>query len=334
MRRRLLQRLLLAPFFLAAPASARAQPKKARVGVVFYNVPMLELRGPAPQSPFARALVQGLSDRGWIVGENVEVHWRSSEGNHGRIPALVQELLEARIDVLVASGNDIAAESVKRSPGTAVVLGSSDFPVENKLVASLAKPGGSITGLTNWVGVALDSKRLALLKETAPAITRVAVLGPPEFGRMPAETINAAEALAVRLAFIPVGRIEDLPRAFEEATRVGANGLFVMDYPFAFVAANQAAINILAVKYRLPAMHSASTAANSGALLTFAPDVLASFRRAGYYVDKILRGAKPGELPIEQPARLDLTVNLAAARAIGLSIPASVLAQATRVINE
>jgi putative ABC transport system substrate-binding protein len=333
-----LLRGLLVVLAAATWAHAQPQPKVARIGVVFYNVPMRELSGPMPSSPFGRAVVEGLRERGWVVGQNAQIHWRSSEGRHERLPALVNELLDIPIDILVASGNDIAAASVKRSPATPVVLGSSDFPVENGLVASLARPGGSITGLTNWVGTSLNAKRLSLLKEAVPAISRVAVLGPPSESPAPrrfsAETQAAADALGIRIFHVALDKQERTEDAFAEALRSGANAILVVDYPFAFVKANVVRINEVALKHRLPVLHSASTAADEGSLLTFAPDITANFRRAGYYVDKILRGAKAGDLPIEQPDTLQLVVNTKVARSLGLTIPVSLVTQASRVISE
>jgi putative ABC transport system substrate-binding protein len=317
-------------------AHAQPQPKVARIGVVFYQTPLAELTGAMPASLTGRALVEGLAERGWVVGRNAQIHWRSAEGRYDRLPGLVRELLDIPIDVLVAGGNDIAAESVKRSPSTPVVLASSDFPVESGLVTSLARPGGNITGLSNWIGTSLNAKRLSLLKEAVPAVSRVAVIGPTGLTRrrFSPETQAAADALGIQLLPINIDKPEDGARAFAEAIRAGANGVLVLDYPFAFVRANQVLINDLAMKHRLPVLHSASTAADSGSLLTYAPDITVNFRRAGYFVDRILRGAKAGELPIEQPDTLHLVVNTKVARSMGLTIPVSVLTQASRVISE
>jgi putative ABC transport system substrate-binding protein len=320
----------------AVPCGAQV-PKQARIGVLFYNVPMSELEGPAPTSPFGRAVVEGLRERGWLAGQNARIYWRSSEGRHERLPALVRELLDIPVDVIVASGNDIAALSVRKSPGTPVVLGSSDFPVENGLVASLARPGGSITGLTNWVGTSLNAKRLSLLKEAVPSISTVAIFGPPGGSPEPrwffAETQAAADSLGIRIVPVVLDRVEGTDAAFAEALRAGANAILVLDYPFAFMKSAATRINQKAHKHKLPVLHSASTAADAGSLLTFAPDIANNFRRAGYFVDKILRGAKPADLPIEQPDTLQLVVDLKAARAMGIKIAPSVITQATRIIE-
>jgi putative ABC transport system substrate-binding protein len=324
-------------FLFAGVGEAASAPETVRrVGVVFYNVPLAETRGPMPASPFARALVEGLKERGWVEGRNLRIFWRSGEGDPGRIPKIVAELVALPVDLLVASGNDIAAETVKRAPGIPVVLGSSDYPVESGLVASLARPGGNVTGLTNWVGRALNAKRLALLKEAVPSVSRVAFFGPfsdPTEAKFSPETQAAADALGVTVFGVGARSADQLEAAFAQAVASGADAIFVLDYPFAFVSANQVRIGELAIRRRLPVIHSASTAAQAGALLTYATDIEANFQRAGYYVDRILRGAKPADLPIEQPAKLQLVVNRKAARAIGVTLPASILAQADRVID-
>ena len=221
--------LLAASVFAQAPAAPRT------IGVVFYNVPARELAGDAPESPFARALIEGLRDKGWQSGRNVRLVWKTSEGRHERIPALVDELIGMRIEVLVASGNDMAAAAVKRSPALPVVLGSSDYPVENGLAKSLARPGGSVTGLTNWVDRSLDAKRLSLLKEAVPRATRIAMMCPAEMARFDEEVLEAARKLGVELVRLPVDAAPQLERAFEHARERRADAVLVGDYPFAFV---------------------------------------------------------------------------------------------------
>ena len=182
----------------------------------------------------------------------------------------------------------------------------------------------------------MNAKRLSLLKEAVPGLTRVAFLGPAAIRREPGfspETQAAADAIGVSMVKVVADRPADLEQAFEDARRLGANGIFVIDYPFAFVKKHQVMISEMATRHRLPAIHSASTAAEAGALLTYAHDISENFRRAGHLVDKILRGAKPAEIPLEEPARLELVVNLRAAREIGLAVPPSILIQASRMIE-
>jgi ABC-type uncharacterized transport system substrate-binding protein len=324
--------MLLMALGLIAFAQPGATPRV--VGVVFYNVPMRELGASAPESPFARALLEGLRERGWTQGRNLRVEWRSAEGRYEQIPSLVEELVRLRVEVIVASGNDIAAESVKRSPGLPVVLGSSDYPVEAGLAQSLARPGGSVTGLTNWVDRSLNAKRLSLLKEAAPLVSTVAMLGPGEAlaGGFSPETQQAADALQIKLFKLGVDHRDELASAFDQAVARRADAIFVVDYPFAFVKENQVAMSALALKHRLPAIHSTSSAAEAGALMTYAPNIYANFRRAGHYVDKILRGAKPADLPIEQPSTLELVLNLRAAKSIGIVFPPTLRLQAVREI--
>ena len=321
---------------LLASISAFAEADKpARIGVVFYTVPLRDTAGAVPANPIARAFVEGLREKGWVDGRNAHIAWRSAQGEYQRLPALVEELVRMPVDILVASGDDIALESIKRSPALPVVMASADDPIGRGLIASLARPGGSITGVGNWVGRNLNAKRLALLKEAVPGVTRVAVLAPLagiERGFLP-ETAAAARSLGISIFGIGADRFADLEPAFEAALRSGANGIFVTDYPLAFAKTNQVRISELAVKHRLPAIHSASTAADEGALLTYGADISGNYRRAGHLVDKILRGAKPGDIPFEEPAKMELVVNLKAAKAIGLTIPTSVLIQASRTID-
>lgn len=332
------RRFLLAGLLAFVPCTlAQGGARQVVIGVVYYRTPLAELAGPVPESPTARAFVEGLQERGWVHGRNARIVWRSGIEHMRGVEGAVEELVRMPVDILVVGGNDIAQESARRAPSIPVVMASSDFPVENGIVASYSRPGGNITGLTNWVGRSLNAKRIALLKEAAPRLTRLAVLAHPVpagtkriFGD---ETQGAADALGVTLLHVGVNRFDALEAAFEKAVAGGANGIFVADYPFAFVRANQLRIVELAAKHRLPAIHSASTASDSGALLTYGFDIAENFRRAAHIVDKILRGAKAGEIPIEDPARLELVVNLKAARAIGLSLPPSILLQANRVIQ-
>ncbi len=334
----MIRRRQIVALFLASPLMALAQSKRVpRVGVVFYNVPLRELQPPSPSSPLAKALIEGLAEKGWAHGRNLELHWRSSEGQYDRLPGLVEELHRLPIDLLVASGNDIATKSIKRSPLTPVVLGSSDFPVENGLAKSMARPGGNITGLTNWVGSGLNAKRLSLLKQAAPATRKVAIVAPRWSSDTPRrfspETQAAADSLGIEIFLVSVENADQVDDAFAAAVRSGANAVFVLDYPLAFVHAAQANMAQAAIRHKLPAIHSAVNAGESGALLAYGPDIFSNFRRAGYYVDRILRGAKAGDLPIEQPDKLELVVNLKAAKAIGLVMPGPMVLQATRVIE-
>jgi putative ABC transport system substrate-binding protein len=316
--------------------SAQPASQVVTIGVLFYNVPTRETVGPRPENPLSRALVEGLRDKGWVDGRNARIVWRTAAEHPDGVKGTVHELLRIPVDILVASGNDFAVESRNRAPHIPVVLASSDFPVENGLVASLSRPGGNITGLSNWVGRNLNAKRLALLKESAPRSKRIAVM----WNSIPAGTEPfggaikaAAERLGVSLVHVPVDEMSQLEAALGSAVKAGADALFVIDYPFAFKKDSQVRLAQLAIQYRLPALHSASTAADHGALITYAPDIAQNYRRAAALVDKILRGAKAGDIPFEEPSRLELIVNLEAAKAIGLALPPSILTQASRVIQ-
>ena len=321
---------------LLASVTAIAEPRMVTIGVVFYTTPLRETVGPVPESPHARALVESLREKGWVDGRNARLVWRTAYEHPNGVAGTIDDLVRIPIDILVASGNDFAFESTRRAPKVPVVLASSDFPVEAGLVASLAKPGGNITGLSNWVGRGLNQKRLALLKEAAPRITRVAAVFnsiPAGTNPFSAEITAAAQSMGVSLLHVPVDRPDELESALAKGLAAGADAIFVADYPLAFRRENQLKIVDFCTKHRLPAIHSASNAADQGALLTFGPDIVDNYRRAAYFVDRILRGAKAGELPLEEPSTLHLRVNVKAARQIGLELPRSILTQATRVIE-
>jgi putative ABC transport system substrate-binding protein len=326
-------------FLLCAYAFAVAAERDVRVitiGVTFYTTPLRETAGPVPESPHARALLEGLRERGWIDGRNARLVWRSAAEHPQGVAGTIDDLLRIPVDILVVSGNDFAVESTRRMPNLPVVLASSDFPVENGLVASLSRPGANITGLSNWVGRGMNVKRLALLKEAAPRITRVAVLFnsiPPGAQPFSAEMLHASRSMGISVLHAPVDRLEELEPAVAKAIAIGADAMFVADYPFAFKRANQHKLAELCDRHKLPAIHSASNAVDQGAMMSYGPDVVENYRRSAYFVDRILRGAKPGDIPLEEPARLEIAVNLKAARRIGLELPRSILTQATRVIE-
>jgi len=332
-----LARLAVLLFLLAlVPAErAAAQPRPVIIGITFYTTPLRDTLGPVPESPHARALVEGLREKGWADGRNARLVWRTADEHPQGVAGTIDDLLRIPVDILVASGNDFAVESTRRAPHLPVVLASSDFPVENGLVASLAKPGGNITGLSNWAGRGLNIKRLALLKEAAPRIARVAAVFnsvPPGTNPFSREITAAAQSMGVSLVHAPVDRLDDLEPALAKAVASGADAVFVADYPLAFRREAQVRLVELCAKHRLPAIHSASSAAVQGALLTFGPDIVENYRRAAYFVDRILRGAKPGDIPLEEPAKLEFVVNLDAARQISLELPGSIVTQASRII--
>lgn len=303
-----------------APALGLAQsdPKVVRVGIVNYY-----------EGQRARLFVEAMSERGWIEGRNVQYLYRWVVP-HGK--AVLEELARVPVDVFVVFGNDIARAATQVPGAIPIVVATADYPVESGLVPSLSRPGGQITGVSNWVGRSLDAKRLALLKDAAPGLKKVAVFSTQWMQQWP-ETKAAAEGLGVQFIDLGPGEMTQLESVLKNAVDAGANGIFVMDYPRAFRDDHVSRITELAIKYRLPLVHSVPSAADKGALITYASDVREARRRAASLVDRILRGAKPGDLPFEDPASLRLVVNLDTARAIGLTVPPSLLIQATQIID-
>lgn len=322
---------------LAASLAVRSQPtgKVFQVGMVFNSISMAELAGSVPTPAGARAFVDGLRDRGWVDGKNIKIHWRSAEERYERRPALIEELARLPVDVLVVGGNYAVEEALQKTKTIPIVTVAVQAAVESKLVESLVRPGGNLTGLSQDPGGELQGKRLALLKQIAPKVTRVALLNAwysrPE-ANLPM-TLDAARELGISLFHQKIESIDGIEAAIDEAVRQGANGIFVTAaQPFSRKE-NQGRVHRAVERHRLPAIYLYQGSSDSGGLVTYADDPIGRYRRAAYYVDRILKGAKPGEIPIELPSRFELVVNLKAAKAIGLTIPASVLAQADRVIE-
>ncbi len=271
----------------------------------------------------------GLRDLGYVEGENVEVALRAADyGNATEIEALAAELVGLQIDVLVASGVTPAGAAARATSVAPVVLIDVGAPVETGLVQSLARPGGNVTGLTSFAPE-LAAKRLELLKEAAPSISRPAVLWGPTDTLELAATQAAAPRLGLQIRPLEVRTPEQLYPALDTATRQGADAIVVIATDVGYVP-----IATTALRARIPTVaHSRDFATVTGGLLALGPSYPAMHRRAATYVDKILKGTKPADLPVEQPTTFELVVNLKTAQALGLTIPPSVLIQATEVIQ-
>jgi putative tryptophan/tyrosine transport system substrate-binding protein len=283
-------------------------------------------------SPQLDALRQGLRDLGYIEGQNLLIEYRYAEGRHERIPQLIAELLGLKIDLILTSGptTPIAAKIIK---GVPVVFSISGDPVEAGIVASLARPGGNTTGMTFFASV-LAGKRVELLKEAAPETARIGVLANPnhageliEFR----ETETAAKALNVSVERHPAQVADDFAGAFSAIAKQRATA--IITFPDALMMTQRKEIAEFAVKQRVASVGGWSQFADAGALMTYGPNLFTSFKRIAFYIDKILKGAKPADLPVEQPTNVELVVNLKTAKQIGLTIPPSVLARADRVIK-
>jgi putative ABC transport system substrate-binding protein len=289
---------------------------------------------PSNPSPSEKLFQQGLRELGYISGKNIRFEFRYAEGNRDRIPTLVAELLESKVDVFV-TGNLTAIRAAKRaSQTTPIVMVTNADPVASGLIDSLASPGGNITGITN-LNRDLSGKRLELLKEIVPKVARVAVLwDETNEGSLTGfkEYEAAGAALKVTIQSLKIrGPNPDLEGAFQAAARERANALIPIRS--AVVIRYQKAIVDLAIRNRLPSMFDGSNSVEFGGLVSYATNEDDSFRRAAVLVDKILRGTKPADIPVEQPMKFELVFNLKTAKQIGLTIPPNVLVRADRVIR-
>jgi ABC-type uncharacterized transport system substrate-binding protein len=278
--------------------------------------------------------LQGLREHGYVVGQNIAIEYRFSEGQNDRLPGLAAELVNLKVDLILASGSPASFAAKQATSTIPIVMGSlAADPVETGLIVSLARPGGNITGMTE-MAAQLGGKRLELLQQTVPSLSRVAVFwNPPNpaYGPVLRALEVAAPLLGLELQRLEVRAPEDFESALQAAIRWRAGALFVPGDPL--VTNRPRVVADLALKYRLPTMTDFKELPGAGGLMSFGPDLVDSYRRAATHVDKILKGAKPADLPMEQPTKFDLVVNLKTARTLGLTIPASVLAQATQVIQ-
>ena len=278
--------------------------------------------------------LQGLREHGYVVGQNIVIEYRFSEGQNDRLPALAAELVDLKVDLILASGSPASFAAKEATSTIPIVMGSlAADPVETGLVVSLARPGGNITGMTEMASQ-LGGKRLELLKQVVPSLARVAVFwNPPNpaYGPVLRALDAAAPLLGLELQRLEVQVPEDFEGALQTASRRRVGALFVPGDPL--VTNRPRVIADLALKYRLPTMTDFKELPGAGGLMSFGPDLVDSYRRAATHVDKILRGTKPADLPMEQPTKFDLVVNLKTARALNLTIPQSVLIQATQVIQ-
>lgn len=330
--------LALALSLASFAAEGQAADRVLTIGIAFSAAPVADLLGERPANPVARAIRDGLRERGWVEGRNVRILWRSLEGQFDRGPAVIEEFVQLPVDVIVTFGNLLPAEAKRRTTKIPIVMGTSSDPARNRLVDSLARPGGNVTGLSFDIGRELHGKTLALLKQAAPHVSRVAILGQHVGSGMPTselqpDTLATARTLGLALIKLTFRTPDQLESTVADAVRQGADALYVLPGVSLAEAKNLVVIHQLAERYKLPAIHGILVGAESGGLLAYAPDIPELARRVPYYVDRILKGARPADLPIEQPSRYELIVNLKAAKAIGLAIPQSLLVQASRVID-
>jgi len=279
------------------------------------------------------AFRQGLREFGYVEGKNIVIEWRSAEGKPDRLPAVATELVRLKVDVIVTSGPTVTG-AVKQATSTIPIVMAQDIdPVGLGFVASLARPGGNITGLTT-LSPEISGKQLELLKEIVPRLSRVSVIGNstvPGGAQELKETEVAAGAFGVQLQYFDVRGPADIETAFQAAKKGRADALLVLGNPV--LNAHRKQVVDLAVKNQLPATYTRPEFVEAGGLMTYVASYNDLFRRAATFVDKILKGRKPADLPVEQPTKFEFIVNLKAAKQIGLTIPPNVLARADKVIR-
>jgi putative ABC transport system substrate-binding protein len=319
---------LLGVAALAPPLTARAQQPINKVSVGFLSVNARDA-----MKARTEAFQQGLSELGYFERQNVVVEYRFAEGKPDRLHALAGELVRLKVSVIVTEGTTATRYAKEVTSSIPIVMAQDPDPVGTGFVASLARPGGNITGLSN-LRTDLGGKRLEILKDILPGLSHVAVIGTsttPGNAQSLVDVERAAGALALRLQVLEISGPQDIETAFQAATNEHADAILVLASPY--LLSNRARVADVAVKGRVPTMYYASDYVKDGGLMSYGVNTIDLFRRAASYVDKIVKGAKPGDLPVEQPTRFEFVINLRSARAIGLTIPPAVLVRADEVIE-
>ncbi len=317
---------------VAWPLVARAQAVKIpRIGCLIFG----ELESPETRAALS-AFRQGLHERGYFDGQNIIFEYRAADGKFERLPGLATELVSLRVDIITAQNTPAGRAAQQATTTIPIVVTAMGDPVQDGLVASLAHPGGNITG-TTFLGPELVAKRLALLKELLPKISRVAVVWHPgafselTMRAMQREIAKAATILGMQLQFVEVRAPDEFEQAFSTITRERAEALF--QFPSTLLFVERRRLVGLTAMHRLPAMFNGREFVELGGLISYGANLLELFRQAATYVDKILKGAKPSHLPVEQPTKFELVVNLKTANTLGLIIPPSILARADEMIE-
>jgi ABC-type uncharacterized transport system substrate-binding protein len=314
---------------LAAPLAAQAQP----AGKV-YRIGFLGGTSRTANADMTNAFSQGLRELGYVEGQNVAIEYRYAEGKYERFPDFMNELVRLKVDVIVAVPT-AAALAAKNATGTIPIVTVAVFdPIESGLVASLARPGTNVTGLTLIAGAEIVGKYLELLKESLPKVSRVAVLWNPANAAHPSlvrEAESSARTLGLQLQLAGVRGPDEVDNALAAMARERVGALMVL--PDSMFVAERTRLAELATKHRLPAMYGLRLHAEAGGLMAYSANLPDSARRAAAFVDRILKGAKPADLPVERPTKFELVINLKTAKALGLTIPSAVLARADEVIR-
>ena len=309
-----------------ARSVAEAQPAAKIYRIGFFLVGTAE-----SVAPLVRTLTEGLRDLGFVEGRNLVFERRYADGNVERLPELAAELVRLRVDVIVTGSNIHIAAAQRATATIPIVMINAADPVGAGFITSLARPGGNITGLSLDASREILGKQLALLKEIAPKLSRVGVLRHVDSGSGFAELEAAARQLNVALETVIIRSLDDFEGAFAAMVGKRVGGVIVVGGGLIYIRREQ--IADYALKYRLPAVYLLKEGAEAGLLMSYGPNLLDLYRRAASYVAKILRGAKPGDLPVEQPTKFELVINMKTAKALGITIPQSLLLRADEVIH-
>ena len=305
-------------------AEAQPRPRVARVAL---------LDGGNLESHLWQAMRDGLRELGYVEGQNLIIEFRSAAGQFDRIPEILAELIRLHVDVIVTIGDPVVSAAKQATSTIPIVIAGAGDPVGRGFVASLARPGGNITGVSN-LAVALTGKWLELAKEVVPRISRVAILrngGNPTHALFWAEAQTAAHGMALTVYSAEVRSPGEFEHALASMAQAGVGAVVVLADPM--LGSHRMRLAELSVKHRLPSISPFREAAASGGLISYGPSLRANFRRAATYVDRILKGAKPADLPVEQPTKFELAINLKTAKTLGLVIPPSVLGRADEIIQ-
>ena len=322
--------VLLVGLALASVHLAEAQQKVPRIGFISFIA--------SPSSPGANveAFQLGLRELGYVEGQNIVIEYRYAEGKQNRLPDLAAELVRLKVDIIVAQSTETVLAAKSATSTIPIVMTNSADPIGSGLVASLARPGGNVTGMSLLAGLEISGKQLELLKETVPKLSRVAVLANPASrsstgAGLLREAEPAARSLGVKIFVVEARDASELEGAFSAMKKARAGAFLMMPNPI--FQTNRSRIAAVAASSRIPAMYPYSSLVDAGGLMSYGANLADTHRRAATYVDKILKGAKPTDLPVEQPVKFEFIVNLNAAKQIGLTIPPNVLVRADRVIK-
>jgi putative ABC transport system substrate-binding protein len=308
-------------------AGAQPAPKVSRLGY-------LSSASPSSAKPFIEALRQGLAELGWVEGQNLAIEYRFAEGKHDRLPALAAELIALKVDVIAAGPTPPALAAKRATTEIPIVMIAVGDPVRQGLVASLARPGGNVTGVSFDVGLEVFTKGLEILRESIPNLRRVAVLSNSTNAAQPVavrDVTAAARSLGLQLKIVDVSAASALDGAFAAIAKDRMEALLVLTDSLFMI--HRERIASLALRHRVPSMYAVKEGVEVGGFMSYGPSLVGTYRRVAVFVDKILKGTRPGDLPVEQPTTFELTVNSKTAKELGITIPQSLRLRADRIIE-